>query len=183
VRWSHWLLSHAASWQRDDMRLRDLLPRVGTLPLGSGARGSWPALQGWHRPALTGSARAMSPLSPAASSLLQFGSFNSAGPHASALWACVQPGLQPCSPVCFFPATGALAGNPFGVDRRFLSSELGFEGRVCPNSMDAGRRRLAGGRVVCLLCGPNGSRMLCLAVCAGRQRPQPRRASVALCAC
>jgi argininosuccinate lyase len=37
VRWSHWLLSHAAAWQRDDMRLRDLLPRVATLPLGSGA--------------------------------------------------------------------------------------------------------------------------------------------------
>jgi argininosuccinate lyase len=67
VRWSHWLLSHAASWQRDDMRLRDLLPRVATLPLGS----------------------------------------------------------------------GALAGNPFGVDRRFLARELGFDGRVCPNSMDA----------------------------------------------
>jgi argininosuccinate lyase len=38
VRWSHWLLSHAASWQRDDMRLRDLMPRVGTLPLGSGGQ-------------------------------------------------------------------------------------------------------------------------------------------------
>jgi argininosuccinate lyase len=36
VRWSHWLLGHAASWQRDDMRLHDLLPRVATLPLGSG---------------------------------------------------------------------------------------------------------------------------------------------------
>jgi argininosuccinate lyase len=67
VRWSHWLLSHAAAWQRDAQRLDDLLPRVATLPLGS----------------------------------------------------------------------GALAGNPFGVDRQFLSRELGFEGRVCPNSMDA----------------------------------------------
>ena len=38
VRWSHWLLSHAAAWQRDDMRLRDLQPRVATLPLGSGSR-------------------------------------------------------------------------------------------------------------------------------------------------
>jgi fumarate hydratase class II len=37
VRWGHWLMSHAAAWQRDDMRLRDLLPRVATLPLGSGA--------------------------------------------------------------------------------------------------------------------------------------------------
>ena len=37
VRWSHWLLGHAAAWQRDDMRLRDLMPRVATLPLGSGA--------------------------------------------------------------------------------------------------------------------------------------------------
>lgn len=36
VRWSHWLLSHTAAWQRDDMRLRDLMPRVAMLPLGSG---------------------------------------------------------------------------------------------------------------------------------------------------
>lgn len=36
MRWGHWLMSHAAAWQRDDMRLRDLLPRVATLPLGSG---------------------------------------------------------------------------------------------------------------------------------------------------
>ena len=67
VRWSHWLMAHAASWQRDLMRLEDLLPRVATLPLGS----------------------------------------------------------------------GALAGNPFGVDRQFLAQELGFFGGVCPNSMDA----------------------------------------------
>jgi argininosuccinate lyase len=67
VRWGHWLMSHASAWQRDDERLRDLLPRVATLPLGS----------------------------------------------------------------------GALAGNPFGVDRRAISRDLGFEGRVCPNSMDA----------------------------------------------
>ena len=66
VRWSHWLLSHAAAWQRDDMRIADLMPRVNTLPLGS----------------------------------------------------------------------GALAGNPFGVDRRALAADLAFE-RVCPNSMDA----------------------------------------------
>lgn len=56
VRWSHWLMSHVSAWQRDDMRLRDLLPRVATLPLGS----------------------------------------------------------------------GALAGNPFCVDRRFLAAELGM---------------------------------------------------------
>lgn len=37
VRWSHWLLSHASAWQRDDQRLNDLIPRVATLPLGSGA--------------------------------------------------------------------------------------------------------------------------------------------------
>lgn len=67
VRWGHWLLSHAAAWQRDDQRLRDLLPRVATLPLGS----------------------------------------------------------------------GALAGNPFGVDRQQIARELGFIGGVCPNSMDA----------------------------------------------
>jgi argininosuccinate lyase len=67
VRWSHWLLSHAAAWARDDARLADALPRIGTLPLGS----------------------------------------------------------------------GALAGNPFGVDRRAIARDLGFDGRVCPNSMDA----------------------------------------------
>ena len=32
---------------------------------------------------------------------------------------------------------GALAGNPFGVDRQFIARELGFYGGVCPNSMDA----------------------------------------------
>ena len=32
---------------------------------------------------------------------------------------------------------GALAGNPFGVDRRQIAKELGFIGGVCPNSMDA----------------------------------------------
>ena len=41
VRWSHWLLSHAAAWQRDDMRLADLMPRVATLPLGSGGSRRW----------------------------------------------------------------------------------------------------------------------------------------------
>lgn len=60
-------MSHASAWQRDDMRLRDLLPRVATLPLGS----------------------------------------------------------------------GALAGNPFLVDRQFIAEELGMIGGVCPNSMDA----------------------------------------------
>jgi len=67
VRWGHWLMAHASSWQRDDMRLRDLMPRVATLPLGS----------------------------------------------------------------------GALAGNPFLVDRQYIAKELGFIGGVCPNSMDA----------------------------------------------
>lgn len=67
IRWSHWLLSHAASWQRDDQRLADLMPRVATMPLGS----------------------------------------------------------------------GALAGNPFGIDRPALAADLGFIGGVCPNSMDA----------------------------------------------
>jgi hypothetical protein len=32
---------------------------------------------------------------------------------------------------------GALAGNPFGVDRQWLAQELGCVGGVCPNSMDA----------------------------------------------
>ncbi len=31
---------------------------------------------------------------------------------------------------------GALAGNPFGVDRQFLAAQLDCVG-VCPNSMDA----------------------------------------------
>lgn len=37
IRWGHWLMCHCSAWQRDDERLRDLLPRVGLLPLGSGA--------------------------------------------------------------------------------------------------------------------------------------------------
>jgi argininosuccinate lyase len=37
VRWSHWLLSHAWSWQRDVERLNDLSKRVNWMPLGSGA--------------------------------------------------------------------------------------------------------------------------------------------------
>lgn len=37
VRWSHWLLSHTAAWQRDADRLTDLLKRVNMMPLGSGA--------------------------------------------------------------------------------------------------------------------------------------------------
>jgi argininosuccinate lyase len=37
VRWSHWLLSHAAAWQRDAQRLDDLAHRVAVMPLGSGA--------------------------------------------------------------------------------------------------------------------------------------------------
>lgn len=87
VRWGHWLMSHASAWQRDDMRLRDLLPRVATLPLGS----------------------------------------------------------------------GALAGNPFLVDRQFIARELGMVGGVCPNSMDAVsdreclRRERGAGAVECLL--------------------------------
>ena len=32
---------------------------------------------------------------------------------------------------------GALAGNPFGVDRQLIADELGFYGGICPNSMDA----------------------------------------------
>ena len=60
-------MCHVSAWQRDDMRVEDIMPRVATLPLGS----------------------------------------------------------------------GALAGNPFGVDRQFLAKELGMIGGVCPNSMDA----------------------------------------------
>jgi len=67
VRWSHWLLAHAAAWQRDDERLGEVLSRCARMPLGS----------------------------------------------------------------------GALAGNPFGIDRAALAAELGFTGGVCPNSMDA----------------------------------------------
>ena len=37
VRWSHWLLSHAAAWVRDAARLEEVLARVDVLPLGSGA--------------------------------------------------------------------------------------------------------------------------------------------------
>lgn len=59
-------MCHASAIQRDDERMRDMIPRLSRLPLGS----------------------------------------------------------------------GALAGNPFNVDRRFLMKVLGFKD-VCPNSMDA----------------------------------------------
>ena len=42
VRWSHWLLSHAAAWQRDVQRLNDLRSRVNVMPLGSGALAGHP---------------------------------------------------------------------------------------------------------------------------------------------
>ncbi|CAG9460330.1 unnamed protein product [Pedinophyceae sp. YPF-701] len=67
VRWSHWVMCHCAAWQRDHKRASEIIPRIATLPLGS----------------------------------------------------------------------GALAGNPFLVDRQFLAEELEMEGGVCPNSMDA----------------------------------------------
>ena len=37
IRWSHWMLSHAAAWQRDLQRLVDLERRLDQSPLGSGA--------------------------------------------------------------------------------------------------------------------------------------------------
>lgn len=36
IRWSHFLLSHVAFFVSDLSRLRDLKPRISTLPLGSG---------------------------------------------------------------------------------------------------------------------------------------------------
>jgi len=64
IRWSHLLLSHAFSFRNDLERLRQLIPRISVLPLGS----------------------------------------------------------------------GALAGNPFPVDRDFLAKELGFQS-VAENSL------------------------------------------------
>jgi argininosuccinate lyase len=37
IRWSHWLLSHTAAWQRDAQRLDEIAVRVNVMPLGSGA--------------------------------------------------------------------------------------------------------------------------------------------------
>ncbi|KAG9078138.1 argininosuccinate lyase [Ceratobasidium sp. UAMH 11750] len=64
IRWSHLLLSHAFSFSSDLQRLRELVPRISVLPLGS----------------------------------------------------------------------GALAGNPFRVDREFLAKELGFQS-IAENSL------------------------------------------------
>ena len=64
IRWSHLLLSHAFSFRNDLDRLRQLIPRISVLPLGS----------------------------------------------------------------------GALAGNPFPIDRNFLAKELGFQS-VAENSL------------------------------------------------
>lgn len=64
IRWSHLLLSHAFYFESDLQRLKQLVPRISVLSLGS----------------------------------------------------------------------GALAGNPFKVDREFLARELGFQS-VAPNSL------------------------------------------------
>lgn len=37
IRWSHWLLNYAWSWQRDAQRLDEVAARVNVMPLGSGA--------------------------------------------------------------------------------------------------------------------------------------------------
>jgi hypothetical protein len=54
------------------------------------------------------------------------------------LWPACPPPLPAAEPL---PAplgfAGALAGNPFLVDRQFIAQELGMVGGVCPNSMDA----------------------------------------------
>ena len=50
VRWSHFLLSYVAAWQRDGDRLLDLTRRVSVMPLGSGALAGNPF--GLDRPAL-----------------------------------------------------------------------------------------------------------------------------------
>jgi len=42
IRWSHWLLAHAASWQRDAERLGELAQRVNVMPLGCGALAGHP---------------------------------------------------------------------------------------------------------------------------------------------
>lgn len=42
VRWSHLLLSHAWSFQADLERLKEMVPRISVLPLGSGALGGNP---------------------------------------------------------------------------------------------------------------------------------------------
>lgn len=44
VRWGHWIMCHCAAWQRDDQRLRDAVPRISQLPLGSGALAGNPFL-------------------------------------------------------------------------------------------------------------------------------------------
>ena len=44
VRWGHWIMCHCAAWQRDDQRLRDTVPRISQLPLGSGALAGNPFL-------------------------------------------------------------------------------------------------------------------------------------------
>jgi argininosuccinate lyase len=42
IRWSHWMLSHAAGFRRDYQRLQDLKTRVNIMPLGSGALAGHP---------------------------------------------------------------------------------------------------------------------------------------------
>lgn len=167
VRWSHWLLGHAAAWQRDDMRLRDLLPRVATLPLGSGTDGCTcphqlscsrllcihlvSGLEGGCVREFMGSLL----IARTAVSHEQVLDWVPGAHHPVAVLTCQPLRRARCPwqrdserrPLSSRPGVcraGALAGNPFGVDRQFIARELGFVGGVCPNSMDAVSDRCPG---------------------------------------
>ncbi len=52
IRWSHLLLSHATYFTNDLLRLRDLIPRISVLPLGSGPLAGNPFSVGLDRAAI-----------------------------------------------------------------------------------------------------------------------------------
>jgi len=149
VRWSHWLLGHAAAWQRDDMRLRDLLPRVATLPLGSGAApAARPRLSLVLAPHACHAAPQALRAARGGRLLLRTrrgrsccrtprigAGLEKAYPYPYA--AAPLPGQATGGRAGAAASAGALAGNPFGVDRRAIAADLGMVGGVCPNSMDA----------------------------------------------
>ena len=52
IRWSHFLLSHATYFSNDLLRLRDAIPRISVLPLGSGPLAGTPFSEGFDRSAM-----------------------------------------------------------------------------------------------------------------------------------
>ncbi|NIG60077.1 argininosuccinate lyase-like isoform X2 [Pontoporia blainvillei] len=136
IRWSHWILSHAVALTRDSERLLEVQKRINVLPLGSQARALQRASQ------LLTSCRF-----PRMGTTVWHPSRPGRSPgNQSSAQVCMQVHARACllgAPVTQNPShlcSGAIAGNPLGVDRELLRAELNF-GAITLNSMDATSER------------------------------------------